>query len=205
MRRSRRFSHGRRQQKNKKEASLPLHSDVAAQLCAFLAGKHLKPTDKVFAPLFGERDQFKLDLEAADVARHDAENRVADFHSLRHTFCTNLQRLGTPQRTLMHLMRHSDRRLSDHIYTDTTLLASAETVQKLSIPSNSSSQLSSQNLVPAGQIESQAVTTANSGNGSEMPINTGFWHGQTLPVTTSQNGEMVRGAGFEPATPTVSR
>lgn len=122
--------------KNKKEASPQLHSEVVAHLRAFLAGKNLEPTDKVFAPLFRKRGQFKLDLEAAGVARHDAENRVADFHSLRHTFCTSLQRLGTPQRTLMHLMRHSDRRLSDDNYTDTKLLASAETVQKLSIPSN---------------------------------------------------------------------
>ena len=62
------------------------------------------------------------DLEAAGIVRFDDRGRIADFHSLRHTFCTNLQRLGTLQRVLMDLMWHSDQRLSDHTYTDTRLL-----------------------------------------------------------------------------------
>ena len=91
--------------KNKKEASQPLHSEVASRLRGFLATREFEPADKVFAPVFSKREQFKLDLEAAGVARHDAENRVADFHSLRHTFCTNLQRLGYfPQRKYYHAL-----------------------------------------------------------------------------------------------------
>ena len=77
-------------------------------------------------------DQVRTDLKAAGIAFIDESGRRADFHSLRHTFCTNLQRAGTHQRELMELMRHSDRRLSDRVYTDTNLLGINEAVQKLS-------------------------------------------------------------------------
>ncbi|MCE9609549.1 MAG: site-specific integrase [Chthoniobacter sp.] len=191
--------------KNKKEAPQPLHAEVVAQLRTFLSQRNFEPTDKIFAPLFRKRGQFKSDLAAAGVDRVDAKGRVVDFHSLRHTFCTNLQRLGTPQRVLMQLMRHSDRRLSDHIYTDSALLPSAETVQKLTIPSLGLSHIASHDLVPAGQTGAQPVTTAKRANHPPMSINTGFPHDQTFPVTPSHNGGMVRDTGFEPVTPTVSR
>ena len=103
----------------------------------------------------------------------------------------------------MHLMRHSDRRLSDHLYTDTALLPGNETVQKLSVPVKAVPQIPSQDLVPTGQSESHAVTTETAVNGSAKLINAWFQHGQTLPVTACQNGEMVRAAGFEPATSCV--
>jgi integrase len=189
--------------KNGKDAAQPLHPEVVVHLRAFLATQAFEPTDKVFAAIFRKRGQFKLDVAAAGVARHDAESRVADFHSLRHTFCTNLQRLGTPQRVLMHLMRHSDRRLSDHLYTDTSLLPSAETVSKLIVPRKALSQIPSQILVPAGQSKSRAVTSTESVECPAMPINASLPHNLTFPVTPSHNGEMVRAAGFEPATPAV--
>jgi integrase len=48
-------------------------------------------------------------LEAAKITKVDAQGRVVDFHSLRHTFCTNLQRAGVSQREAMELMRHNVR------------------------------------------------------------------------------------------------
>jgi site-specific recombinase XerD len=60
-------------------------------------------SDKVFGSLFRSRGQFKKDLKAAGISERDESGRVVDFHSLRHTFCTSLQRLGTSQRVLMHL------------------------------------------------------------------------------------------------------
>jgi integrase len=113
--------------KNRKDAALPLHPGVAERLRAFLAGRNLDAEDKAFEPLLRPRRQFKRDLEAVGIPSKDAEGRIVDFHSLRYTFCTNLQRLNVPQRVLMMLMRHSDRRLSDHIYTDTSLLPADET------------------------------------------------------------------------------
>jgi len=191
--------------KNRKEASLPLHPEVVEQLRTFLAAREIAPTEKVFAPLFHKRGQFKSDMEAAGISALDGAGRVVDFHSLRYTFCTNLQRLGTPQRVLMHLMRHSDRRLSDHVYTDTSLLPANETVQRLTVPRKAPSHIASHELVPQGQNGSHVVTVAKMVECPAMPMNTGFGHGQTFPVTPGHILEMVRDTGFEPVTPTVSR
>ncbi len=189
--------------KNRKEASLPLHEEVGEQLRTFLAAREIAPTEKVFAPLFRKRGQFKRDLEAADIPSLDASGRVVDFHSLRYTFCTNIQRLGTPQRVLMHLMRHSDRRLSDHVYTDTSLLPANETVQRLTVPRKFPSHIASHDLVPAGQNGSHVVTAAKMVECPGMPMNTGFRHDQTFPVTPGRNGGMVRDTGFEYAIRTM--
>ena len=190
--------------KNGKEASQPLHAEVAERLRDFLATREMEPGDKVFAPMFAKRGQFKLDLEAAGVARHDAKGRVADFHSLRHTFFTSLQRLGTPQRVLMHLMRHSDRRLSDHIYTDTELLPANETVQKLTVPGRKMSQILSQNLVPAGHSVARGVTATTGADCSGSRMDACFQHGGARAVTASHEEGKMRDTGFEPP-PTASQ
>ena len=57
--------------------------------------------------------------------------RYADFHSLRYTWGTYLQRNGVNSRTAMELMRHSDRKLTDKIYTDSNLLPLGEVVRNL--------------------------------------------------------------------------
>lgn len=80
-----------------------------------------KPGDLVFSKL-PTMEEMRLDLSEARIPFVDEEGRRADFHALRHTFCTNLQREGHSQRVIMELMRHSDRRLTDKIYTDTQRL-----------------------------------------------------------------------------------
>jgi hypothetical protein len=140
----------------------------------------------------------------AIVRAHHAEGRIVDFHSLRYTFCTNLQRLNVPQRVLMLLMRHSDRRLSDHIYTDTSLLPADETVRLLNLPggqrSNGTSQIASHGLVQAGQNGSPAVTVSNVPDAAQPLMNKGDCHVLAFPVTPCQSPEKVGATGFEPAT-----
>ncbi len=194
--------------KNRKEASLPLHRDVAVQLRAFLSGQEWAADDKVFEPLLRSRGQFKSDLCAAGIPPKDGQGRVVDFHSLRHTFCTNLQRLNVPLRLIMLMMRHSDRRLSDQTYTDTSLLPADETVQLLTVPggtpSHDLSHIASHDLVPAGQNGSQAVTVPKLPNGAETRMNTMDCHNLAFAVTPSQKLEMVRDTGFEPAGPLLN-
>lgn len=189
--------------KNRKEASLPLHRDVAVKLREFLAGREWEADEKVFEPLLRLRGQFKSDLRAAGISPKNAEGRVVDFHSLRHTFCTNLQRLNVPLRLIMLMMRHSDRRLSDQTYTDTSLLPADETVQLLKvpggIPSHDLSHIASHDLVPAGQNGSQAVTMPKMPNGAQTRMNTRDCHSMALAVTPGQKMRMVRDTGFEPA------
>jgi integrase len=189
--------------KNRKGATLVLHIEVADRLRVFLEGQGFSEGDKVFAPMFRKRGHLKRDLAAAGVARFDSRGRVADFHSLRYTFCTNLQKLDTPQRVLMHLMRHSDRRLSDHLYTDTSLLPATETVQKLYVPRHAMSQIQSQDLVADGQGLSHGVMENGSVEGPKLPSDLGLCQRGAETVTASPKHEMVRDAGFEPATSCV--
>ena len=56
-------------------------------------------------------------------------NLSVDFYSTR--VGTYLQRNGVNSRTAMELMRHSDRKLTDKIYTDSNLLPLGEVVNLL--------------------------------------------------------------------------
>ena len=96
----------------------------------------------------------RSDLKAANIAKIDSQGRVVDFHSLRHTFCTNLHRAGVSQREAMELMRHNDPRLTAITYTDTSLLSLQSAVQKLGFPA---SQIASQKLGADGQSLSLPV------------------------------------------------
>jgi integrase len=116
--------------KNHKQACLPLHPVLVAALKEFrpagaasgdLAFKGVVPRSKIF----------NGHLKAAKITKVDTQGRVVDFHSLRHTFCTNLHRAGVPQREAMELMRHNDPRLTATTYTDTSLLSLQSAVQKI--------------------------------------------------------------------------
>jgi hypothetical protein len=106
---------------------------------------------------------------------------------------------------LMMLMRHSDRRLSDHIYTDTSLLPADETVRLLTLPGGQSpdgtSHIPSHGLVPAGQNGSHAVTAPKVPDTAQTLMNTGDCHILAFPVMPSQKSEKVGATGFEPAVP----
>jgi len=78
--------------------------------------------------------------------------RVMDFHSLRHTFCTNLQCAGVSQREAMELMRHSDPRLTASTYTDASLLSLKTAVEKLTV---SPYQIVYQKMCATGQTVTQ--------------------------------------------------
>ena len=94
-------------------------------------------------------------MEANAAPRH-----VADFHTLRKTFDTNLQRNGIPPRVVMELMGHGDIRLTMKTYTDASRLRTHEAIKTL--PSfniqNPGLQLGPQEMVATGHKESQRVT-----------------------------------------------
>ena len=52
-------------------------------------------------------------------------------YSLRHTYCTNLQKKGVDIRTAQYLMGHSDIKMTANIYTHTTLDSLDEEIAKL--------------------------------------------------------------------------
>jgi integrase len=115
--------------KNGKDAILPLHTDVVAALRE-LSAAGVDENDHVF-PRIPRIERFRRDLKKAGIDYRDAQGRFADFHALRYTFDTHLQRTGAVPRVAMELMRHSDMRLTMMTYTDALLLPTAEAINAL--------------------------------------------------------------------------
>ena len=103
--------------KHRRRDVLPLRSDTAAELQAFMAAK--MPAAPAFA--MPNRDRtiraFKKDLKAAGIEYLDGAGRVADFHSLRHTAGTLLAATGAHPKVAQSLMRHSDINLTMSRYS----------------------------------------------------------------------------------------
>jgi integrase len=104
--------------KSGEPVSLPLRSDLAGELAAWLAGRQAGPDDRVFRVPRRTADELRRDLRAAGIAEKDGRGRVVDFHSLRGTFATLLAVRGVPALTAKKLMRHSTIRLTLDLYAD---------------------------------------------------------------------------------------
>jgi integrase len=132
--------------KHRREDVLPLHTDLVARLRPWLAGRPdgapLWPGR--WAALFKAGKMLRRDLararsawvkaagtveesdrRAADryfLAYRDADGRVADFHSLRHTFISSLARAGVNPKVAQTLARHSTITLTLDRYAHVGLL-----------------------------------------------------------------------------------
>jgi len=107
--------------KNRRTSVQPLPPDVAAALRVYLNGR---PTDRPVWPGPWHKDaaeMLRLDLAAAGIVYRDAEGRVADFHALRHSYITLLERSGVSPKLAQELARHSDIRLTMNVYTHARL------------------------------------------------------------------------------------
>ncbi len=126
--------------KHHREDVLPLHSDLAARLRQWLSDRDrdsdeekrvvlslnraadAKP-ERLFPGTWAER-AFKMlrnDLEAAEIA-YVTDAGIADFHSLRHTFISNLVAAGVHPKLAQQLARHSTISLTMDRYTHVGLL-----------------------------------------------------------------------------------
>ena len=153
--------------KNHRQACLPLHPDLVEALRQFCPA-NVQVGELVFKGRVPRSENFVAHLKAANIAKTDAQGRVVDFHSLRHTFCTNLHRAGVSQREAMELMRHNDPRLTASTYTDASLLSLRDAVKKLTI---SPSQMASQILGAAGNSLSLPVAVSGKVNGDKTIAN----------------------------------
>jgi hypothetical protein len=92
--------------KNGDPATLPLPSDLADDLAAYVAT--LPPGEPVFPlpPDCGAK-MFLPDLERAGIPYHDASGLVFDFHALRCQCATLADQAGVTPRVVQKLMRHS--------------------------------------------------------------------------------------------------
>ena len=116
--------------KNSKDSRIPMTIQLERKLL-----KHRpddwKPSHQVFPKGVPRSRTLQIDLKKAGIPYQDDMGRYADFHSLRYTWGTYLQRNGVNSRTAMELMRHSDRKLTDKLYTDSNLLPLGEVVRNL--------------------------------------------------------------------------
>ena len=117
--------------KNRRTSVQPLPPDVAFALRDYLDGR------PAGAPLWpgswagDAADMLRLDLEAAGIPFADAESRICDFHALRHSYITLLQRSGVHPKLAQELARHSDIRLTMNVYTHAHLHDLAGAVEVL--------------------------------------------------------------------------
>jgi integrase len=170
--------------KNGKTEPVPLRDDLATELRAFINGRALNQSDKIFASVIPTMNRFRADLKAAGIAFINADGARADFHALRHTFCTNLQRSGVGQRVLMSVMRHGDRRLSDHVYTDSKLLPVAAAVEAL--PSFAAIQMPTPKADTNGHSGSLAVAQVSAAEHTASLSSRGNKHEETPVVADSR-------------------
>jgi len=102
--------------KNKKTAVIDLKPETAAELKTFLAGKI--PNTRAFAMPDQPSKMIERDLKAA-LIDYKTNEGTADFHSLRHSFITNLARAGVHPSDAQALARHSTITLTMDFYTHT--------------------------------------------------------------------------------------
>jgi len=182
--------------KNKKEARIPLVEDLKAALLLFKPDG-VGDTVKVFKRGVPRAHTLSKDLKVAGIPVKDSSGRVVDFHSLRYTWGTFLQRNGVGSRVAMELMRHSDRKLTDKVYTDTTLLPLQEEVRKLPQLIQILTQISGetcQNVSQSGDKKTpDGVSEVVDCEVSSPPL--------SHPV---KDGQMVEVAGVEPASLVLS-
>lgn len=95
--------------KNGKSAEMRLHPELA-QALRELKSAGVGDGEPVFERM-PRIERFRRDLIKAGVALTDAQGKKTVFHSLRHTFGTNLARGGVASRVAMALMRRGDHRL----------------------------------------------------------------------------------------------
>ncbi len=189
--------------KNHKAEPLWLNQELADEL-----KKLVRPDENGGASVF-ERiprmEQFKRDLKAAGIPYKDEQGRVADFHALRHTLATNLADAGVHPVIAKAIMRHSDIGLTMGTYTHTSALALAEAVEKLPRygPARVNAPENAPILVKSSPAISSGVPLSMAAMGDKPIEKTGDCLPFSAAVPLCHQDAMVRGAGFEPATPSV--
>ena len=116
--------------KNKKEEYVPLIPEIIEVLKAHRPAK-CSPLDLVFPRQVPRASRLEKDCATNRIAYCDETGRYVDFHALRHTFATFLQRHDVPQRFAMKLMRHIDMKLTAKGYTDETQLPIYDAIKAL--------------------------------------------------------------------------
>ena len=109
---------------------IPLHPCVIEAIGTLPPGG---PMDPVFGSV-PTLKTFRRDCERAGITLLDDQQRTIDFHSLRMTLATRLQREGVHASIAQRIMRHASFKTTDKYYTDLRLHDLSEAISRLSGP-----------------------------------------------------------------------
>jgi integrase len=111
--------------KNRKGLRAAVPFDVRCVLERLSPG----PRGNYFPKALVSAERLREDLKRAGIAYRDDAGRVVDLHALRGTAATHARLHGADAFTTRNMMRHSDQRLTDEIYTDAEQLPGAQAVR----------------------------------------------------------------------------
>ena len=198
-------------EKNGAGSTIPLRSDLAAELRDWIAENGLTSSSRLFTVPAGLCRILNRDMKAAGIPKRDERGRTVDVHALRTTLGTMLSTTGTAPRTAQAAMRHSDIKLTMGVYTDPKLLEVREALERLpamqapshlnkgSPPTKTPPTRGKTGLkgAPSGNVRQSSKLVA----GSERPVENPRNVNEKAPVTSSDiTGAIVGLAGFEPTT-----
>jgi len=155
-----------------------------------------RQSDLVFAKGVPRACTLQGDAKKNGIAYRDESGRYADFHALRYTFATFMQRHGVSPRFAMKQMRHSELQETVKGYTDETQLPIYEAIKNLPRLQKCTHRYA-QILGAEGQNVSWAVTSIEGTRHQETTVNTGVW--RTLTHGDAEKN-LVETKGVEPST-----
>jgi integrase len=178
--------------KNKTDEDVPLVPEIVEALKAF------RPAGFVIDGLVFPRgipraSRLKVDAGRNGIQYRDESGRYADFHALRYTWATFLQRNDIPQRFAMKLMRHSDIKLTAKVYTDETRLPIYDSIKGLPRLFDYT-QIRAQILGAEGKNGTQPDAGREGKKAAQVAVNEGV--SRSLARGGAQ-GQMERAKGFE--------
>lgn len=184
--------------KNRKQQRIPLLPELREALLQYRPISW-KPHDRVFTRGVPRCGRLQEDLATIGVPYQDDLGRYADFHALRMTFSTYLQRNGVPIHVAKIMMRHSDIRLTTQTYLDEQMLPLQESISGLPglRDTKQGSHIGSQISVSSGHLEANIVSQRELLNRVNDPTKSGESRELAGGVSGSQ---MVGDEGLEPPT-----
>jgi integrase len=146
--------------KNSKRARQPLPPGVVHRLREYLADKSAGEPVWPGSWNLHAAKMLREDLAAAGVPYrvegiHGPE--YADFHALRHTFCSAIAALGAGPKELQELARHSDPRLTIGLYTHARPAELARMVSRLQLPAVAGGEVNPLAALSREQLEGAVV------------------------------------------------
>jgi hypothetical protein len=100
-----------------------------------------------------DNEERKRREESDFLIYQDNEGEFACFHSTRHTFITNLSRVGVSPQTAQKLARHSDIRLTMNVQSHTDLAEEVDAIGRLPQAVSSTNVQPSNSSLPRSDAE----------------------------------------------------